>query len=283
MFGIAALVAAPGSPAAAQGGDRGDDPHGIAAMREERIDDERAHSHFRVGTTFYREGRFAEAAQEFERAFALSPRPSLRFNAYLAYRDAGDLANATANLRSYLELDPDAEEHDVLERRLHAMEASLAEQRAAAEANEAERARLEAERARLEAERQALAARNGDGDAAEDDGSGPNVAGWTDGGAGAGLLLGSGVAGLLAGARVRSLEDACPGNVCPSSFDLEGERAAARRAAVTTDVMLFTGIAALTTGVLLLVLGGDDEDEPPPVTAGCGPNGCGVELRMGFR
>lgn len=280
------LLLASGAAAQAPTGND-EDPHGPSAMREEHMTDEAARSRFRVGQALYREGRFLDAAREFDAAYELSPRPVLLFNAYLAYRDAGDLAHAVPSLRRYLEEAPDAPDVELLQQRLEALQARLDEQNASAAADEAERARLEAERraaeeaaeqARREAEESARAAERAQEPA--------NPTGWIVGGVGAGMLVGGAITAILAKGRIDDLEEHCPGNFCPPSYDLAGERASAQRVVRATDALLFGGGAVLVTGlVLVAILGGDDEDEEaPPATAGlgCDGHGCAMSVTVGF-
>ncbi|MEM9074242.1 MAG: hypothetical protein AAGE52_37460 [Myxococcota bacterium] len=253
-----------------------DDPR---QLRTEGIDEGAARSRFRVGQTLYEEGRFAEAAREFESSYELSQRASLLFNAYLAYRDAGDLSEATRVLGRYIEAAPDVEDIETLRRRHAAMRETVDRQQTQAAEEEAERQRLEEERERLarEAEEQRRRA-----EAAE--GNPLNPAGFAVGGVGVAMLAGALVTGLIARGRVSDIEDNCPDDRCVLGFDLDSERADADRMIRTSDVLLFAGIATTAVGIGLLFVGrGDDEDEEAPqATFGCGPQGCHAEMTMEF-
>jgi hypothetical protein len=80
------------------------------------------------GQAAYDAGRFAEAAELFDRAYALSGRPALLHNIYVARRDMGDVPGAVEALRRYLADDTtvSSEQRELLRNRLRAMEASLA-------------------------------------------------------------------------------------------------------------------------------------------------------------
>src|SRR5262245_26705132 len=80
--------------------------------------DQQARGHFRLGRELYSQGRFADAAKEFEIAYGLSGRGSLLYNVYLAYRDAQDTVNAARALRGYLTAVADAPDRPHLEARL---------------------------------------------------------------------------------------------------------------------------------------------------------------------
>ena len=66
-----------------------------------------ARARFQLGQLYYTQARFAEAAAEFEAAYAIHPHPLLLHNIYLARRDLGDVAGATEALRRYLEVATD--------------------------------------------------------------------------------------------------------------------------------------------------------------------------------
>jgi tetratricopeptide (TPR) repeat protein len=61
-----------------------------------------ARAHYEKATTAYALGRYAEAAGEFEQAFALKPDPALLYNAAQAYRLAGRRDRALELYRNYL-------------------------------------------------------------------------------------------------------------------------------------------------------------------------------------
>ena len=250
-----------------------EDPHGVAAMRMENLSDEQARSHFRIGQTLYSEGRFVDAANEFERAYALARRPVLLFNAYLAHRDAGNLPRAIATLDQYLREETNPEDAEVLRRRLRAMQMTLAEQEAAAEA---ERQRLESERLRLEEEAAYHRERAATAEARAAQSRSPVP--FIVGGAGLAVLVGSGIGAIIAKGRIDDIDALCPNGFCPVGVDVGAERASVRRPAIATDIMLVAGVATVVTGVVLLLTGGDEDAEEAPVTAtaNCERTGCQV-------
>jgi tetratricopeptide (TPR) repeat protein len=289
VLGMVWLAAAPAA-AQPEDGAGDEDPQGPSAMREEHMTDEEARSRFRVGQALYREGRFLDAAREFDAAYALSPRPVLLFNAYLAYRDAGDLAHAVPSLRLYLEQAPDAQDAALLQQRLDSLQARLDEQSATDQAGEAERQRLEQERLAAEADAERAREEAEAAERARQEAEEPaNPLGWIVGGTGAAMLVGGTIAGIIAKGRIDDLEERCPNDLCPTAFDLEGERDSAQRAARATDALLFGGGAVLITGIVLIaMLGGDadeeDEETAPPATAafGCTGDGCAMSVTVGF-
>jgi hypothetical protein len=279
-----ALVCAPAWSAGAQPATPPpeEDPRGPTAMRLENLADEQARSHFRIGQTLYTEGRFVDAANEFERAYALAHRPVLLFNAYLAHRDAGNLPRAIAALDQYLREEPNAEDAEVLGRRLRAMRATLAEQEAAAAASQAERDRLAEESRRLAEEAAYHRDRAATAEARARENRSPVP--FIVGGAGLGVLIGSGISAIIANGRISDLDALCPDGFCPPNVDLGEERAQVRRPAIATDVMLGIGTAGVVVGLVLLATRGSDEEEAPPVsaTASCVRGGCNVIVGGSF-
>lgn len=274
---------APDDEAPAETPAESDEDYDPRQMRTEGLDDEQARSRFRIGQALYNEGRFLEAAREFESSYELSNRSSLLFNAYLSYRDAGRLDDSVRVLERYLGADPDVEDADRLRQRLAAMRVQLNDEQERARAEQAERERLEAEQERLErerirAERDAELAR----ERARRAEQGLNPIGYIVGGIGLSIVAGGAVAGGIARNRVSDLEDNCPNDRCALTFNLESKRDSADRAILTADILLATGIAVTAVGIGLLFLKRSTESTAPDVSFGCGPNGCNAEMRVGF-
>lgn len=257
-------------------------------MRMEGIEnDALARSRFRVGQTLYEEGRFMEAGREFEAAFELSQRASLLFNAYLAYRDAGNLPEATRALGRYLEQNPEVDDVEALRHRHAAMRETLERQEQQRAEEEAERRRLEEERVRLaqEAEAQRRRAEEQRRRAEEAENRRLNPVGFVVGSGGLALVVTSLVTGAVANGRINTLENNCPNDRCVAGFDLDKHRSRADRMIRTTDALLFTGLATTAVGVGLLFLRRDrseDDATAPQVSAGCGPHGCHATIDLEF-
>lgn len=244
-----------------------------------------ARSHFRVGETLYKEGRFADAAAEFDKAYELSKRPGLLYNSYLAYRDGGMLEPAADRLRRYLDEAPDEGNHTVFRSRLASLEAQIAankdaQARAAEQArrieeiqaNNAREARQEEERKQAAAERErALRLRL------------PAIVVAASGGV---LLLGGGAFGVAALVNAGNARQACPGDVCPFTFDLPQARSTGFALALTSDILLGLGVAAAATGLVLWLVSNPKEKGPEQravnVGALCGTGGCAASLHMSF-
>lgn len=262
-----------------------------ATTSDADMDDLQARSHFRLGRQLYDEGRFADAAREFEIAYGLSGRAQLLYNVYLGHRDAQHTEKAAAALRGYLSAIPEAPGREHLEARLGALEATLATERAEAERNRA--AAAEAAQAQAQAEARARAAEA----AAQPDASRP-IWPWFVVGAGAAAIVGGGVLGALATSDGDTLRQSCvldssdggveaplqPGDACASSIGLDDERSRIQGQALLGDVLWIGGAAVATTGLLLAFLLPDEEPDmtSPVVSAGCGPRACAAELQLRF-
>ncbi len=257
--------------------------------------DVQARSHFRLGRELYDQGRFADAAKEFEIAHGLSGRGSLLFNVYLAYRDAQDTENAARALRGYLAAVPDAENRENLVARLAALDANAkqAEEDAARQEGEA----AEAERARLESEERARAAEQR---AAQTDALRPSRPVWPWIVVGAGVAAtGAGIVlGVLATGDADDLRGQCVadpatdgavsplvmGDACASSIDLESRRSSIQTQATIADA-LWIGGAVVTAAGLVLAFALPDvypELEDAPVSASCSLTECRASARFTF-
>jgi tetratricopeptide (TPR) repeat protein len=267
-----------------------------ATTSDQDMTDAQARAHFRLGRQAYEEGRFADAAQEFEIAYGLSGRGALLYNVYLAYRDAQDSPNAARALRGYLAAVPDAPDHDHLQARLVALEATVsadqeAEAARTAQAAEQRRQLEDAERRALEAEMRAQ--------------QGPTVSRpwwpWLVFGGGVVLAGIGGALAAVAGADADALRHSCVtqsattgteqplvlGAMCSPSVNLESRRSAIMGEAAAADALWISGSIIAVTGLVLAFVLPDDVTQPsdpaaPAVSAGCGPTGCSGSVTVHF-
>jgi tetratricopeptide (TPR) repeat protein len=233
-----------------------------------------------LGRELYENGRFAEAAAEFERAYALSGRSELLYDAYLAYRDAQRDEDAARTLRAYLESVPEGPDHAGLWARLEALEREIAERHAEQEAAaEAARQAEEARRRAAEAERRA-AERSARPTVREIPGE---VWPWAVLGVGGAMIATGVITGALAMSERSSLDSSCPLQLCPTGFGLAGRQTSIRSLAIATDVLLFGGGAATIAGLVLGILLGPRTEVTasgaPTVSANCTADGCGAIVR----
>lgn len=102
------------------------------------------------------------------------------------------------------------------------------------------------------------------------------------------ILLGIGGASLLAGVIVFGVTVAendallamCVEGVCPTSARPHAQ--SVETLGLAADITLIGGAVVAATGLALTLLLRDGPAEDSPVAIGCGPTGCGVELRGSF-
>lgn len=115
---------------------------------------------------------------------------------------------------------------------------------------------------------------------------GPGIAPWLLVGGGATMLAASAVTGIVALGKSSDIADRCPNDVCPASFDLEGQRSDAKTFVRITDVLLIGGAALTLGGVGWLLFASDGPARAgrraPLPTASCGPSGCQAGWRGTF-
>lgn len=272
IMALSLLLAA---PAAAQDRNAEQAMQGGGMTDDRQLDDARAREHYQIATRYYDEGRFVEAAGQFEEAYELSGRSELLYNAYIAYRDAHQSRQAAAMLQRYLEAVPNAEDRVNLEARLAELERAVEQDETeAAQLTDAERrAQEEARRA----DEEAAARREAEAE--------PEVWPWIIAGIGGGALIAGAVVGGLALGDATALRSDCDsGGLCDPSEDLDERRSGIQTLALVSDVLLFGGGAIAAAGVilgLLYGLGGPSEAEPT-VDAMCTGQGCHMSVRGVF-
>lgn len=68
--------------------------------------------------------------------------------------------------------------------------------------------------------------------------------------AGGAMLVAAGITGIIALNKTSDIEEACPGDRCPRSFDLKDERSSARTFVGVTDLLLVVGAVAVVGGLV---------------------------------
>lgn len=249
--------------------------------------EEEARAHFRLSQSHYELGHFAEAAAELERAYALSPRPDLLYNLYVARRDAGELAAAASALRQYLDEGEHIENAALLRHRLAALEAQLAAGDASVgtEADDDD-APGDAEIAAQDAEEpsapiEAGAARSTEAAVPVETSRSPSPVGYAVLGVGSAAIVAGLVTGGLALDRYGALEASCGvDHGCPPGS--EGARDEGLALATSTDALLLGGGVIAAVGVVLLFTVLDEAPSPPPVSAACDGDGCRAACSLSF-
>lgn len=259
--------------------------------------DMQARSHFRLGREYYQQGRFHDAASEFEAAYGLSGRAALLYNVYISYREALDTPKAAGALRGYLAAVPDAPDRENLSARLSALEAQVAQSRADAEREQAQRAEVERLRGEAEARNEAAKRTEPLPQAPPPEPSRPWWP-WLVVGAGVvatatGLTLGGLASSDAAGLRSQCVADprtdgaSAPltvGTSCAPSVDVEKRRDSIQTQATVGDALWIGGAALTLTGLVLAVVLPPSEREPNrmPLRAACAPSACQAALHLRF-
>jgi hypothetical protein len=102
------------------------------SLAQERTSLEVARDHMEQGQTFYLQGRFEEAATEFEAAYAAEAFSAFLFNAGVSYENAGQLSRGIEFFGRYLEHDPSASDRAEVEARMERLRSEIAARAAAA-------------------------------------------------------------------------------------------------------------------------------------------------------
>jgi tetratricopeptide (TPR) repeat protein len=82
-----------------------------------------AREHYRKGTAAYNLGKYANAAEEYERAYEITLDPALLFNVAQSYRLAGDNKKALLTYKSYLRSAPTGDRRELAEAKVRELEA----------------------------------------------------------------------------------------------------------------------------------------------------------------
>jgi tetratricopeptide (TPR) repeat protein len=90
----------------------------------------RARDLYRDGTERFRRGEVAPALEAFQEAYRLDPHPVLAYNIARAHETLGQVEEAIASFRLYLELDPQASDRGAVEQRIATLEADVDARRA---------------------------------------------------------------------------------------------------------------------------------------------------------
>jgi hypothetical protein len=106
-------------------------------------------------------------------------------------------------------------------------------------------------------------------------------------GVGAAALITGSITGVVALNKTHDIEKACPANVCPRGFDLDGAKSSTTPFVVATDFLLIGGGVLLVGGGTWWLLTRPNDDEkssPPPATVGgaCTSHGCFGEATVRF-
>ena len=228
---------------------------------------ERARGHFMAGRAYYEDGRWQDAAREFQESYRITAHPDVLYNLGQAYDQGDERDRAIEAYRGYLDQRMDAPDRERVERRIRELEQLHAA--VEAEAASAPEPRLPAERGpepRLEPVEEPA-----------------SVLPWIVIAAGGALAAGAAVTGVMALSTHSDLEDACGGGPCPADRQDDVDRGEAL--ATWSTVLTVAAVLAVAAGVTLLVLSGSGGDDAPPVATVellPGPSLAGAGARIRF-
>ena len=271
VVALSAVAAAP-APAAAQG-----------RAQEEDVDPE-ARQRFQLATTLYGQGRFVEAAEEFERVYEITDNAVLLHNIYVAYRDAGDEPKAAQFLRQYLEEAEEIPDRAVMEGRLRTLERQVAEAEARDDGEVVEPPTDETTGPPAPVE-------PGDSQPQrppprEQDSSWPIVVSAVVAAVGAAAVGVGAVLGVQAADQYEELENDCgPALICPATRQEDVDSLGAT--ALAADILLIGGGVLAVGGLTWLIIevaGGGDGGSASSIepSLACNGHGCGASLRGAF-
>lgn len=98
----------------------------LAANAPSPADLDLAKAHYRTGEINYRQGKFSDAAKEFEEAYRLTARPELLYNMGKSYDGAGDLRGALVVYRRFLGSIKESPDRPFVERRVDELQLLVA-------------------------------------------------------------------------------------------------------------------------------------------------------------
>lgn len=251
-------------PSVAEAQEEQEEQNAVAPEAEEE-----ARIHFELAERYYRDGRFSSAADEFQIAYELSGRTELLYNAFLAHREASEFAEAATALEAYLPTVPEGSRRRQLEVRLEQTRGLRVRAEATDPPSGGELAPEDHEEALVEDVNEA--------ETNEVDEPSTSVVPWVLIGTGGAMVVAGAVTGILT-LGVQSDRDAlCEDNVCTGDFESIQDQG--RTLALTTDILLFGGIAVAAGGLLWLLL---DKDPPVDSAASCTSDGCAATISGRF-
>lgn len=218
-------------------------------------DDERARTHFEAGRSYYEQARYDDSAREFKEAFALSGRPALLLNLSQAYERGLHFAEASAEIKRYLEIVPETPDRKTLEERIARLEELQArvQPTAAGAPAPAQGAQSQPQpKPESQPATQPAPAASAPTAARGEEDSGLFVPGVVLVASGGAVLAGSIVIGLIAHGKYSDLEDLCGSGPCPASA--QDDIDSGETLATVSTVLMGVGIVAAGIGAALLIV-----------------------------
>jgi tetratricopeptide (TPR) repeat protein len=223
----------------------------------------------------YEAGRFQEAIQLLEQAWAIERNPTILYNEARAYEGLGDLERALDSYRKYVEREPNAPDRGAVEQRISTLDRQIQATKKL-EREKAEAAKREAEaKRRAEAERAARKREKNSPTTRAESGSG--IAPWLLVGGGAAVIGVGGVFGLTSRSNHRRAVDA------PLAQDSADLNQSARSQATVANVCFAAGGLLAAGGLVWVVVdpfGGERNVERASVALALGPASVGARGRF---
>jgi tetratricopeptide (TPR) repeat protein len=232
-----------------------------AAAQPAKVDDRKALELFEQGFKAYQEGRFQQAIDLLEKAYAMKQEPVLLYNLARAHEGVGNLDQAISMYERYLNETKDVADRAAIEKRVETMRGQIAER---------DRLRRERDDAR---KRDAQAPPGGVVEPPKDDVETRSTSPlpWIVGGVGAaGLIAG----GVLTGLALGKHNDA---EAAPSQREAADLQASAESLGTGGTIALIAGGGVLGIGVIWGILDLTVLAEPAPEE----PQGAAVRFRIG--
>lgn len=95
----------------------------VAPARADDAATRSAKKHYARGEKLFALGKFDKALDEYQQAFDAKPLPDFLYNIGQCYRNLGDLEQAIFSFKKYLQLAPDASDHDKVQKLIDDLEA----------------------------------------------------------------------------------------------------------------------------------------------------------------
>jgi len=222
-----------------------------------------ARGHYLMGQEHYDAARFAEAAEEFQRAYDLSHRPRLLFNLFIARRDAGQTRQAADALRLYIASAPDDPQLEVLRGRLATLDAQVAAEDARARQATPSDTETDVETSVAPTELDTVAPTTTDG--------GGNAGPWIVIGVGGAVAIAAVTMAILTSVDYGNLSSSCTDGVCPPGTDL----GTGRTLALSSDILGGVAAATMIGGIVWAIV--DATSSPSTresASIQCTPLGC---------
>jgi tetratricopeptide (TPR) repeat protein len=234
---------------------------GTAQAQEMTADDLRARTHFEAGRSYFEEGAYDRARDEFQRAYDLSRRPQLLLNLATTHERLGNYQQAINAIREYIQRVPDDPNRATLERRAQNLERLERDRRAGVQVT-------------TETTTTTITQASGGGGDGLMAGA---IASYAV--AGAGLVVMSIFGGLALS------EDSALRSGCGATASCTPEQVAnADTFALVSDIGMGVAIAGAATGTVLLILGlgSSGSSDQAVVAPWVAPEGGGVSTRVRF-